>query len=407
MPFQSAMSGLNAATQELRVIGNNVANSNTIGFKKSRAEFGDVYAATDLGTAADIPGSGVRINSIAQQFTQGNLKFTDNNLDLAISGGGFFRLSDNGSTVYSREGGFSVDRGGYIVNNTSQRLTANLADSNGNITGAMGELWLDTSDISPQATANIELGVNLDATATVPAAFDVTDPTTYNGSTSLTVYDSLGASHLGTTYFRKSADNTWETHLFIDGTEATPTAPATGTLTFNSDGSLATPAGGTMAYDPFVITGAAPMNLTLDYTAKVPTTQYGGAFSINALAQDGFMTGRLTGVDVGEDGIVTARYNNGESKALGQVVLANFANSQGLRQMGDSNWVETADSGPALVGAPGTAGLGLIQSGALEASNVDLTEQLVNLITAQRNFQANAQVISTADTITQTIINIR
>lgn len=407
MPFQSAMSGLNAATQELRVIGNNVANSNTIGFKKSRAEFGDVYAATDLGTAADIPGSGVRINSIAQQFTQGNLKFTDNNLDLAISGGGFFRLSDNGSTVYSREGGFRVDRGGYIVNNTSQRLTANLADSNGNITGAMGELWLDTSDISPQATANIELGVNLDATATVPAAFDVTDPTTYNGSTSLTVYDSLGTSHLGTTYFRKSADNTWETHLFIDGTEATPTAPATGTLTFNSDGSLATPAGGTMAYDPFVITGAAPMNLTLDYTAKVPTTQYGGAFSINALAQDGFMTGRLTGVDVGEDGIVTARYNNGESKALGQVVLANFANSQGLRQMGDSNWVETADSGPALVGAPGTAGLGLIQSGALEASNVDLTEQLVNLITAQRNFQANAQVISTADTITQTIINIR
>jgi len=162
-----------------------------------------------------------------------------------------------------------------------------------------------------------------------------------------------------------------------------------------------------VSYDPFAITGAAPLNLTLNYASNVATTQYGGPFSINSLAQDGFMTGRLTGVDVGEDGIVTARYNNGESKALGQVVLANFANSQGLRQMGDSNWVETADSGPALVGAPGTASLGMIQSGALEASNVDLTEQLVNLITAQRNFQANAQVISTADTITQTIINIR
>jgi len=407
MPFQSALSGLNAATQNLRVIGNNVANSSTIGFKKSRAEFGDVYAATDLGTAADIPGSGVRVNAIAQQFTQGNLKFTDNNLDLAISGGGFFRLSDNGDTVYTRNGGFHVDRDGYIVNNTSQRLTANLADSNGNITGAMGELWLDTSDQQPQATAAIDLGVNLDSTATVPAAFDVNDPTTYNGSTSLTVYDSLGSSHLGTTYFRKSADNTWETHLFIDGTEATPTAPATGALTFNTDGTLATPAGGTVSYDPFAITGAATLNLTLNYASNVATTQYGGPFSINSLAQDGFMTGRLTGVDVGEDGIVTARYNNGESKALGQVVLANFANAQGLRQMGDSNWVETADSGPALVGAPGTASLGLIQSGALEASNVDLTEQLVNLITAQRNFQANAQVISTADTITQTVINIR
>jgi flagellar hook protein FlgE len=407
MPFQSALSGLNAATQDLRVIGNNVANSSTIGFKKSRAEFGDVYAATDLGTAADIPGSGVRVNSIAQQFTQGNLQFTDNNLDLAISGGGFFRLSDNGDTVYTREGAFHVDRDGYIVNNTSQRLTANLADSNGNITGAMGELWLDTSDQQPQATAAIDLGVNLDSSATVPAAFDVNDPTTYNGSTSLTVYDSLGSSHLGTTYFRKSADNTWESHLFIDGTEATPTAPATGVLTFNTDGTLATPAGGTVSYDPFAITGAAPLNLTLNYASNVATTQYGGPFSINSLAQDGFMTGRLTGVDVGEDGIVTARYNNGESKALGQVVLANFANAQGLRQMGDSNWVETADSGPALVGAPGTASLGLVQSGALEASNVDLTEQLVNLITAQRNFQANAQVISTADTITQTIINIR
>jgi len=407
MPFQSALSGLNAATQDLRVIGNNVANSSTIGFKKSRAEFGDVYAATDLGTAADIPGSGVRVNAIAQQFTQGNLKFTDNNLDLAISGGGFFRLSDNGNTVYTRDGAFHVDRDGYIVNNTSQRLTANLADNNGNITGAMGELWLDTSDQQPQATAAIDLGVNLDSTATVPAAFDVNDPTTYNGSTSLTIYDSLGSSHLGTTYFRKSADNTWESHLFIDGTEATPTAPATGVLTFNTDGTLATPAGGTVSYDPFAITGAAPLNLTLNYASNVATTQYGGPFSINSLAQDGFMTGRLTGVDVGEDGIVTARYNNGESKALGQVVLANFANSQGLRQMGDSNWVETADSGPALVGAPGTASLGMIQSGALEASNVDLTEQLVNLITAQRNFQANAQVISTADTITQTIINIR
>ncbi|HHM05973.1 MAG TPA: flagellar hook protein FlgE [Gammaproteobacteria bacterium] len=406
MPFRIALSGLNAASSELRVVGNNVANASTTGFKKSRTEFADIYSVASLGNVGQAIGSGVAVASVAQQFSQGNISFTDNGLDLAVSGQGFFRLSDQGAVVYSRAGAFGVDRDGYIVNAQDQRLTAYLADSAGNITGAVGDLRLDTSDIAPRASTLVEVGVNLDATSSTPPAFNVNDPTTYNSSTSLTVYDSLGTAHLATTYFRKTATaNEWETHLFIDGTEATPTT--SGTLTFNADGTLASPAGGSVAYDAFSIAGADDLSLTLDYQTNTPTTQFGSQFGVNFLSQDGYTTGRLSGVDISESGVVLARFTNGQSRTLGQVALANFANAQGLRQLGDTSWAESFESGSPLVGPPGTASLGLIQSGALEGSNVDLTEQLVTMITAQRNFQANAQVITTADTVTQTIINIR
>ncbi|MDH5632696.1 MAG: flagellar hook protein FlgE [Gammaproteobacteria bacterium] len=414
MPFRTALSGLVAAGTELRVIGNNVANAGTIGFKKSRTEFADVFAVSNLGAASDSVGTGVRIADIAQQFTQGVVEFTDNQLDLAISGQGFFRLNDNGATIYSRAGAFQVNRDGYIVNSTGARLTGYVADPSGNITGALGDLRLNTADINPNATTLIEAGLNLDASdAIIPAAtvFDPTDPTSYNDSTSLTVFDSLGNSHLATMYYRKTADNTWETYMFVDGNEiyGNVAPPYTGdTLTFDTNGNLLTPAGGTIAYPPYdPNTGASLMSLTIDYTSATPTTQYGSGFSVNALSQDGYTSGRLTGLDIGETGMVMTRYSNGQTRLLGQVALANFANPQGLQQLGDTQWAETYDSGSALVGAPATASLGMIQAGALEGSNVDLTEQLVNMITAQRNFQANAQVISTADTITQTIINIR
>ena len=406
MSFRIALSGLNAASADLNVISNNIANVSTTGFKKSRSEFADIFSSASIGSVSTAIGSGVNVSKVDQQFSQGNISFTDNGLDLAISGQGFFRLSDNGSTVYSRAGSFGVDNNGYVTNAKNQRLTAYLADSTGNVTGALGDLQLNTADILPQATTNVDVGVNLDASATPPGGvFDSTDPSTYNNSTSLTLYDSLGNSHLGTIYFVKTGANTWDTHTLVDGTEVTPTSG--GTLTFNNDGTLATPANGQVAYNGFPIAGANNLSLNLDYSSATPTSQFGGNFGVNALSQDGYASGRLSGIDISDTGVILARYTNGQSKTLGQVALANFANPQGLRQLGDTSWAESFESGTALVGPPGSASLGNIQSGALEGSNVDLTEQLVNMITAQRNFQANSQIIKTEDAITQTIINIR
>lgn len=406
MSFRIALSGLNASSADLNVISNNIANVSTTGFKKARTEFADIFSSANIGAVSTAIGSGVNVSKVDQQFSQGNIGFTDNGLDLAISGQGFFRLSDNGSIVYSRAGSFGIDRDGYVTNAKNQRLTAYLADANGNVTGALGDLQLNTADLLPQASSSIDVGVNLDATSTAPTtAFNSTDPSTYNNSTSLTLYDSQGISHLGTIYFRKTAANTWDTHLFVDGTEATPTV--SGAITFNSDGTLATPAGGQVAYNALPIAGANNLALTLNYGSSTPTSQFGSNFGVNSLSQNGYASGRLSGIDISGTGIILARYTNGQSKTLGQVALANFANAQGLRQLGDTSWAESFDSGVALVGPPGSASLGSIQSGALEGSNVDLTEQLVNMITAQRNFQANSQVIKTEDAITQTIINIR
>jgi flagellar hook protein FlgE len=425
MPFRIALSGLNAASNELRVIGNNVANASTTGFKLSRAEFADVFPANNLGAASNGIGSGVKIASISQQFTQGNIDFTNNNLDLAVSGQGFFRLSDNGETLYTRAGSFGVNDDGYVVNAVNQRLTAYQAGPSGEITGALTDMRIDTADISPNATTMVEVTANLDANVNsfpvYPGGnlFNRLDPTTYNNSTSSTVYDSLGNPLVATMYYRKTdTPNTWETHLWLTNgsglaSEVVPDGAVAGqpaSLVFNADGSIATvtpPLGTTKSVNYQVTspgTGAANLDIAIDYST---TTQYGSGFGVNALRQDGYTSGQLTGIGIDGTGMVQARYSNGQTRGMGQVVLANFSNPQGLQQMSDTSWAETFTSGPALVGAPGASGLGLIQSGALEGSNVDLTEQLVNMITAQRNFQANAQVITTADTITQTIINIR
>jgi len=525
MPFRAALSGLNAASAELRVIGNNVANSSTTGFKKSRAEFADIFATSNLGVASNAVGSGVRVAAVTQQFSQGNIGFTDNNLDLAISGQGFFVLDDNGIASYSRAGAFSVDRDGFVVNSSGSQLTVFQADTAGNITGAQGSLQLDTSDIAPQASGVVDYGINLDSSASIPGAaatsaitlagtqlddsvspfttgaftiydnngtavpattlrftytggadlwdvellpggastvpptintnvdigtanttlswdpdgtgvqpvvpitvntsaiasntgggntvtatspttqgpFNVSNANSYNSSTSLTIFDSLGSPHLATTYYRKTpTPNVWETYLFVDGTQV----DGPSTLGFSQQGTIVTPAAPSqIAVTPFTpIGGAANLSLTLDYT---DTTQYGSSFSVNSLVQDGFTTGRLSGIDIADSGVITSRFTNGQSRTIGQIALANFSSPQGLRQLGDSSWAESFESGAALIGAPSSGSLGVIQSGALEGSNVDITEQLVNMITAQRNFQANSQVISTADTITQTIINIR
>ncbi|MGY3265459.1 flagellar hook protein FlgE [Lysobacter sp. HA35] len=407
MSFRISLSGMNAAQSDLNVTSNNIANSNTTGFKQSRAEFADVYPTSAYGVSRDTVGAGVRLQRVAQQFSQGTVENTGKALDLALNGKGFFTLSANGTTVYSRAGNFGTDKDGFVVNPSGQRLQVYQPDASGTgfDMGRMSDIQLNSGDSAPLATTAVTVGTNLPANASVPvtATFDPNDPTSYNYTTSMTVYDSLGAAHSQSMYFVKTANpNEWQASTFIDGTAV----GGAQTLQYSNTGTLSSPvAPGNItlpAYTPN--TGAAPMNITMNVGNS---TQFGSNFSVASLTQDGHTTGRLTGIEVSADGIVQARYTNGVSTPLGQVVVTNFANPQGLQPLGDNAWAESAESGQPLRGAAGTSEFGNIQGGALESSNVDLTEQLVNMITAQRNFQANAQMITTQDQITQTVINIR
>jgi flagellar hook protein FlgE len=406
MSFRISLSGMNAASADLNVTSHNIANANTTGFKESRAEFADVFPVSAAGLSRNAIGAGVRLEKVAQQFAQGNVDFTGRALDLALSGQGFFTLSANGSMVYSRAGNFGTDRDGYVVNPSGQRLQVFLPNAGGNgfDTGRLGDLRLATGDSPPLATTTVEVGTNLPGDASPPllSPFDANDPSTYNHTTSVTVYDSLGATHTQSMYFIKTANpNEWQVQTQIDGVDV-GTAQ---TLQYSSSGQLTSPATGRIALPAFSPTGgAAPMPVTLEVSGS---TQYGNAFGVSSLTQDGYATGRLINIEVSSEGIVNARYTNGVSTPLGQVALTTFTNPQGLQPLGDNGWAETFESGQARRGAAGTSEFGLVQGGALEASNVDLTEQLVNMITAQRNFQANAQMISTQDQITQTVINIR
>ena len=409
MPFDIALTGLNAAQNDLQVISNNIANSETNGFKRSRAEFSDLYATSQFGTSSNAIGQGVQVASISQQFTDGDITFTDNSLDLAISGGGFFVLSDGGAQSFSRAGAFQVDNLGNIVNSAGSQLVGFQADSSGNLTGAQGPLQISRSNLAPNVTSTINIDANVDAAETVLPAFLVgptgPDPATFNHSTSYTVFDSLGGEHVTTNYFRKDNATHWQVYQFVDNTQVS----GPDVLTFDAFGALteinAVPGATTTTSAAFTPGGiGAPTTFTVDYSG---ITQFGGGFGINAIDQNGYATGRLSSLDFDSTGQLFARYTNGQSITLGQVALANFANPQGLSPTGNSAWSETFASGQPLVGSPGSADLGLIQSGSLEESNVDVTGELINLIQTQRNFQANAQVIGTADTITQTIINIR
>lgn len=407
MSFRTALSGIAAATTDLAVTSNNIANVSTAGFKEGRAEFGDVYAASIFGTSRNTAGSGVRVTGITQQFTQGSVEFTNRNLDIAISGGGFFTLNDNGSTVYSRAGNFQLDRDGFVVNPTGARLQvfppAGLGSTSFE-TGRLRDLQLVTTDSAPNATAAVTVASNLPANAAVPVAtpFDPSDTNSFNHSTSITVYDSLGVAHVQTLYYVKTANpNEWQLHNYIDGTAV----GGAQTLQYDAQGALTAPATGFITLPPYTPTsGAAPMSLELDLRSS---TQFGERFAINDLRQDGFTTGRLIGIEVSQQGVVFARYTNGVANPLGQVAMSTFPNQQGLQNLGDNVFSQTFESGDVRRGAAGTSDYGLIQSGALESSNVELTEQLVNMIIAQRNFQANAQMIQTTDQIQQTVINLR
>lgn len=406
MSFPIALSGLNAASADLGVTANNIANANTAGFKSARAEFGDVFGATAYGLSRTASGQGVRLQQIAQQFKQGNVNYTDNTLDLAINGEGFFTVKSDKGTAYTRAGAFGADREGYVSNSAGQRLQvySPLPGGVGFDTANTSDLRLSTGDNPPMATSALEVQANLPANETAPTVtpFNPADPLSYNRTTSVTVYDSLGASHTANLYFVKgAAANAWDLNVTIDGAAAGAATP----VTFSDSGVLTAPANGSLTLPAVTLSnGAAPITATLDLG---DTTQYGDSFSVSRLTQDGYTTGRLTGLEVTAEGIVQGRYSNGQATALGKVAVATFTNPQGLQKLGDTGFAETYVSGPALRGEAGNGSLGVIQSGALESSNVDLTAQLVNMITAQRNFQANAQMIQTSDQITQTIINIR
>ncbi len=430
MPFRIGLSGLQAAAADLEVTGNNIANVATVGFKESRAEFANVYSEAYAYINKISIGSGVRLAAVTQQFSQGNLEYTQNALDLGINGQGFFVVEDASGLYYTRNGAFQVDRDGYVVNTFGQRLQV-FPPNIGIIgvtkttfdTGRLEDLKLDFGDISPKATTEINAQINLRSDATQPVdadgepiEFSIDNPDSYNYSTSLTVYDSLGTPRVLTLYFVKGEEPlNWTAYASLDGSE-----PIQFDITFDSNGNLSSENSIELEFD---MTAIDPNNGAtigpLDPNADPPVgtnvvtldisklTQYGTQYSVSDLTQDGYTTGRLSSFDVDQNGIVYARYTNGQSQILGQVALANFKNPQGLMQVGDNNWALALAAGDPVYNAPGHSNLGLIQSGALEASNVDLTEELVNLITAQRNFQANAQTISTADQITQTIINLR
>jgi flagellar hook protein FlgE len=404
MSFGIALTGINAAQADLDVVSNNIANADTTGFKQSVTEFSDLYASSQNGVAADAIGNGVQVAAVEQDFSQGSIETTGNNLNLALSGAGFFVVSSGGALSYTRSGDFTTNSDGYVVNPQGQVLQVYAPTASGGFnTSTTTGLQISTADSAPAATKNVDLTLDLPANATVPAdaAFSPTDPDSYNNSTTATVYDSLGAAHTATVYFAKTANaNQWDAYLTIDGQQVGAAQP----LTFSANGTMTVPANGDVdfgAYTP--TTGAAALAMNFNFSN---TTQYGSAFSVNAIQQDGQTTGTLSGVNIDTSGVVEAQYTNGQSVQLGQVALANFADPNGLAQQGDSAWGQTAASGQALYGQAGTAGLGQVESGSLEESNVDVTAQLVQMITAQRAFQANAQMISTENQITQTVIQI-
>jgi flagellar hook protein FlgE len=520
MSFQQGLSGLNGAAKSLDVIGNNISNSSTVGFKGSTTDFADVYARSLNGTAGNSAGIGTSVAAIAQQFSQGNIETTANPLDIAINGAGFFRTVASGMAEYTRNGQFSLDKNGYLVTPQGANLTGYPASPSGQIlAGSPTPLRINTADLTPVATTKVDTSLNLDSRAAVPTnfPFNASDPTTYNHQTPVSVYDTLGNEHSMSLYYVKTGSGSWDVYVGSDGTEATgvnvaassmtdsasvsaraawtaatkaaPANPATvssalsgyataasaavvaaataagaSATTIAAIKAAAASAGGTAGYTPdqvdkaiaaavdvpgvpvghlnFDSNGAlsAPLMAaltpaeiaagkqpqTLPLTVSLPiypstgaqnalsiklnftgTTQYGTDTNEKPTTQDGYTAGHLQSFTTGADGVILGHYSNGQSKDLGQVVLANFTNANGLQPIGNNSWVETSASGTPTIGVPNTGSLGVLQSSAVESSNVDMTAELVNMITAQRVYQANAQTIKTQDSVLQTLVSLR
>lgn len=450
MSFNTGLSGLYAANKSLDVAGNNIANVATTGFKSSRVEFADQYAQSIRGTSGNTNvGSGVRTAAVSQQFTQGTLTTgTANSLDLAINGNGFFMISNNGEKLYTRAGAFHTDKEGYIVNSSGMNLQGYNVDANGNVvTGISTNLRVDSSNLAPSPTNNVTVASNLNSTEVAPTVspFDPSNTKTYNSTFSTPIYDSQGNQHSLDQYFVKTGTNTWDMYTLVDGrsidspatTSPDVVTPSVNTLTFDSSGKLASStvkspipvppalanvavnADGTLQinnWNPALNAGtttvpnwidngadAAVGGIQLDMLATTQTASVSGAIT---KSQNGYATGQISSMNVDATGNLFATYTNGQSKVIGQVSLSNFANVQGLSPAGGTNWRETYASGVPVTGVPQSGTLGDITGQALEDSNVDLTMELVNLIKAQSNYQANAKTISTQSTIMQTTIQM-
>ncbi|MDR2306369.1 MAG: flagellar hook protein FlgE [Paucimonas sp.] len=451
MSFNIGLSGLYAANKQLDVTGNNIANVNTTGFKSSRAEFGDVYAgANRLGVGKNQIGNGVRLAAVSQQFGQGDVNNTGNVLDMGIQGQGYFVLSDNGSLTYTRAGAFRTDKDNFVTTSDGLRLQGYAADANGKIIkGVLTDLKIDTSALAPKATTLIDQGLNLDSSAKdiplqvsdggsppvmVPnKPFDPTDSTTYTKPFSTKIYDSQGNEHVMDQYYRKTGQNEWTMYTLVDGRnplDPTSTAPLVGNMEFNSDGSVKTmttdnttvPAGSwSVTNNTFTLKGWIPAakdssgnwasngaagNADGMRLAMNSTTSYNTETARMSQSQDGYATGILSNLSIDSSGVMFASFSNQQSRAIGQVAIASFANEQGLQQIGGTRWKETYSSGIPGIDAPKTGTLGSVESNSLEASNVNLTQELVELIKAQSYYQANAKTISTESTIMQTIIQM-
>ena len=426
MSFNIALSGVNAAQKDLDVTANNIANVNTLGFKESRAEFADVYANSIFSNAKTNTGSGVQTASVSQQFHQGALQFTNNSLDMAINGSGFFVMSNEQGSLdrtFTRAGAFRLNDQGFITNSQGHYLQTYQANADGTPAGlglnSTQALRIPDKAGEPKATENVDIGVNLPAKADAltVADFDPTNSATYTSSTSMTIYDSLGDTHTMTQYFVKDdtaavGENKWKMFVFVDGKDVftdppSATAPFSGKdILFDNTGKL----------DPATVTEFDTSELGFtngsadDQQIKVTITDASlnsGPFEVTSNSQDGTTVGRLTKVDVGPDGLIQATYSNGISENLGIVAMARFPNDQGLTQVGDTQWRESLLSGDAVTGQPNTGVFGKVSVAALEQSNTNLTSELVDLITAQRNFQANSRALEVNSTLQQTILQIR
>ena len=406
MSYEIAATGLNAVNEQLDGISNNIANSGTVGYKSMTTQFSAMYAGTQA--------MGVSVAGSAQSIsTGGSMVSTGNALDLAINNDGFFVTCDSaGNISYTRAGSFVTDKNGYIVNATGDYLQGYPVDDSGTLqTGTVTDIQIKTGNIPAQATDSMTFTANFnasdevidrdgDATATPPVdavPFDPNNSDTYTDSYTTTVYDSLGNEHSVSQYFTKTADNTWEVDYTFDGEKQDGVPPTT--LTFDPNtGKLVSPT--TPQTITFTTDEAAPISMTVDYS---DCTQYGSDFSVTTNSATGYASATQNGVQVDDDGKVYATYSNGERMLQGQVVLATFPNDSGLQAVSGTAWVQTGESGTPLIGVPGSGTCGTLASGMLESSNVDITNELVNLMTAQRNYQANTTVISTSTQLDQAL----
>lgn len=379
MSFTQGVSGLKAASSSLDTIGNNISNSQTVGFKGARTEFADIYAgATGIGT---------RVSGTSQDFSSGSIEQSSRELDMAINGSGFFRLTQGNQTVYSRNGQFTLDKDGYLVNSSGGQLTGYTGTSTG---GEPSAIQVNRNAMAAKATANAAASYNLNSNTEVGKG----------SSRSLTVYDSQGNSHSVQVTFTKTANNTWDAKAAIDGRTDNVQSSS---LAFNAEGQMTS--GQTMALNfGDLNNGTAAFNATLDFTGS---TQYARDFSNISISQDGYKAGDYSSLSIDSTGQIIAKYSNDQKQTLGTIVMGTFSNMNGLSPIGDTAYVETTESGQALLGTPGTGALGNLQSSAREASNVDTSSELVNMIVAQRNYQANSQTIKTQDQILQTVMSMK